>query len=284
MRAPSVASCDGWRYSFGQSMSAASRVVVDVGDVPVVLQTTDAPLASLLERRFRRFLKPSATPAFQFDITVVPASSQNGDADIEVHAENGRWRLQRGDFSASWDPDARHGWIRQTRSPYAVDSVLRIVHTLLLSKERGFLLHASSAVRNGRAFLFAGPSGSGKTTIVRSAPADVVVLTDEISYVRATPDGYVAFGTPFAGEWAEVGEPLAAPVGGLFRLAWAADNSREPLDPATTVRTLMRNILFFANDPSLTKRLLDTACDFAAAVPAFRLAFAPDERVWDLIQ
>ena len=265
-------------------MPAASRVVVDVGDVPVVLQTTDAPLAALLERRFRRFLKPSATPAFQFDITVVPASSHNGDADIEVHAENGRWRLQRGDFSASWDPDARHGWIRQTRSPYAVDSVLRIVHTLLLSKERGFLLHASSAVRNGRAFLFAGPSGSGKTTIVRSAPADVVVLTDEISYVRATPDGYVAFGTPFAGEWAEVGEPLAAPVGGLFRLAWAADNSCEPLDPATTVRTLMRNILFFANDPSLTKRLLDTACDFAAAVPAFRLAFAPDERVWDLIQ
>ena len=40
----------------------------------------------------------------------------------------------------------------------------------------------------------------------------------------------------------------------------------------------MRNILFFAADPALTGHLLDTACDFAGAVPAFQLAFAPDAR------
>ena len=45
----------------------------------------------------------------------------------------------------------------------------------------------------------------------------------------------------------------------------------------------MRNILFFAADPELTARLLDAACDFAAAVPAFRLTFAPDARVWSTI-
>jgi hypothetical protein len=46
----------------------------------------------------------------------------------------------------------------------------------------------------------------------------------------------------------------------------------------------MRNILFFATDQSLTRHLLDTACDFAARVPAYRLAFAPDARVWSTIQ
>jgi hypothetical protein len=264
-------------------MPAASRVVVDVGDVAVALHTTDASLVTLLEQRFHRFLKPSAASAFEFDITVVPGPWIDADADLEVHAEAGTWQLRRGDFFASWDPDAGRGWIRQTRNPYAVDSVLRIVHTLLLSKERGFLLHASSAIRNGRAFLFTGPSGAGKTTIVRAAPPDVTVLTDEISYVRRTAEGYVAFGTPFAGEWADVGEPASAPVASLFRLSWAADNRRQPLDQATTVQTLMRNILFFANDPSLTARLLDTACDFAAAVPSFDLAFMPDRRVWDSI-
>jgi hypothetical protein len=282
MDAPVVASCDGWRYSLGHSMPAA-RVVVDVGDVAVALNTTDASLATLLERRFRRFLNPSVAPAFHFDITVVPGTSVDADADLEVRADRGQWRLQRGDFQATWDPAARRGWIRQTRNPYAVDSVLRIVHTLLLSKERGFLLHASSAIRNGRAFLFTGPSGAGKTTIVRAAPQDVLVLTDEISYVRHTPDGYVAFGTPFAGEWADVGEPASAPIAALFRLGWSADNSRKPLDQGTTVRTLMRNILFFADDPSLTTDLLDTACDFAASVPAFELSFAPDSRVWETI-
>ena len=283
MTPPAVASCDGWRYSLGQSMPAASRVVVDVGDVAVALNTTDAPLATLLEHRFRRFINPSVSPAFQFDITVVPGVAVDPDADLDVHAEDGEWRVRRGDFLAAWDPEARQGWIRQTRNPYAVDSVLRIVHTLLLSTERGFLLHASSVIRNGRAFLFTGPSGAGKTTIVRLAPPDALVLTDEISYVRRTADGYVAFGTPFAGEWADVGEPASAPVAALFRLGWAADPARQPLDQATTVRTLMRNILFFAEDQALTARLLDTSCDFAGTVPAFHLAFAPDGRVWDTI-
>jgi hypothetical protein len=264
-------------------MQARATVVVDVGDVPVALSTGDPSLAAVLRQRFHRFLKPSVSPAFHFDITVIPDGDTDADSDLDVHAEGGRWRLSRGDFRAEWNPDARHGWIRQTLSPYAADSVLRIVHTLLLSRERGFLLHASSAVRNGRAFLFTGPSGAGKTTIARLAPADAVVLSDEISYVRRVGDRYVAFGTPFAGEWGDAGEPISAPVAALFSLAWAPDPVREPLAAAAAVRTLMRNILFFADDPALTCHLLDTACDFADAVPAFRLAFAPDARVWRTI-
>jgi hypothetical protein len=118
---------------------------------------------------------------------------------------------------------------------------------------------------------------------VRSAPEDVLVLTDEISYVRRTSEGYVAFGTPFAGEWADVGEPASAPVAALFQLGWSSENARRPLEPATVVRTLMRNILFFADDRALTTRVFDTACDFSASVPSFHLAFAPDGRVWETI-
>jgi hypothetical protein len=94
----------------------------------------------------------------------------------------------------------------------------------------------------------------------------------------------MAYGTPFAGELSDAGEPVSAPVAAVFGLAWAPDPSRERLAEAAAVRMLMRNILFFAEDPSLIGQLLDTACDFAGAVPAFRLAFAPDARVWSTIQ
>ena len=46
----------------------------------------------------------------------------------------------------------------------------------------------------------------------------------------------------------------------------------------------MRNILFFADDGCLVDSVLGTACDFASRVPAFRLLFSPDQRVWSGIQ
>ena len=74
-------------------------------------------------------------------------------------------------------------------------------------------------------FLFAGVSGAGKTTISRLAPADVTLLTDEISYLRRNGEGYVAYGTPFAGELAKVGENIRAPLAALYLLAQGPENA-----------------------------------------------------------
>jgi hypothetical protein len=261
-----------------------SHVIVEVGGVAVQLTTEDERLVAVLEDRFRRFLKPSAEPLFQFEITVVEDGTFDVDADLHVSGRHGHWIMQRGDFHAEWNVSERRGRIRQTLNPYAIDSVLRIVHTLVLAADGGFLLHASSAVRNGRAYLFTGPSGAGKSTIVGLAPRDVTVLTDEISYLKRNGDGYFAFGTPFAGERSELGDPASAPVAALFHLGRGLETRRDRLDEAETVQTLLRNILFFVDDPDLTARVLETACDFATRIPAFKLHFAPDDRVWRTIQ
>jgi hypothetical protein len=265
-------------------MPTSYPVIVEVGGVPVLLTTQDESLLKVLEGRFGKFLNPSAEPLFQFDITLVAEGTFDADADLQVGGRQGHWIMQRGDFHAEWNVAECSGRIRQTLNPYAIDSVLRIVHTLVLAADGGFLLHASSAVRNGRAFLFTGPSGAGKSTVVGLAPADVTVLTDEISYLKRHGDGYIAYGTPFAGERSELGEPASAPVAALYHLGRGSDTRRDRLDAVETVQTLMRNILFFADDWDLTARVLDTACDFAARVPAFKLHFAPDERVWRTIQ
>ncbi len=271
-----------------------------------------------------------------YPVTRIPfpdsAVGPDPDVDVSVRVEAGRWIIERGDFRAEWDPESKRGWVRQTPNPYAIDGVLRILHSLILARSGGFLVHGASGVRNGRAFVFAGVSGTGKTTLARLAPPDVTLLTDEISYVRDSGLGtrdsgktetrdkgygvrdtgnketgdtesgirgtgadsrvpsresripvFTAFGTPFAGELARIGEKVQAPLAALFLLKQGPENRIEPVSNAQAVRELMRHVLFFAHDQELVGMIFQTVCDFVKSVPVRRLVFTPDARVWEMI-
>ncbi len=260
---------------------------IRVGEVTVRVRCGSPAFLGLVERRYEGFLIGDDGAAdYEFDVELIPEHEVAGtDADLRVWREGGLWHLDRGDFVASFDPVQRRGTIRQAANPYSLDSVLRIVHSLALVHSGSFLLHAGGAIRNGKAFLFTGVSGAGKTTITRLAPADATLLTDEISYVVRQNDGeYFAYGTPFAGELAKSGENVRAPLGAVYILVQGPENSIEDVPTSEATRTLMRNVLFFAEDPDLVMRVFDALCDFVERVPVRRLTFLPDTRVWELIQ
>lgn len=263
-------------------VEALSRVI-EIGGVPVCINTSDEGFVRMLEDRYVGFVSSSHRAAITFDIEIVQPRFADRDADVKVKQQAGRWTLTRGDFHAEWEPSSGRGNIRQSANPYSIDSVLRIVHTLVLAREKGFLLHAASAIRNGKAFLFAGVSGAGKTTISRLAPADVTLLTDEISYVRRQEDGYVAFGTPFTGELAKVGENVSAPVKAMYLLAQGPENRIEPVPSGEAVRALLANTLFFAEEEEYVQAAFHAAFEFVSRMPVSRLTFVSDSRVWELI-
>jgi hypothetical protein len=276
------------------STVATESVSIEIGGIALALRTHDSSFRHMVENRYRGFVGNQPSPHFEFDIDLydidlydpsepAPAPDQLGD-QLEVKIEEGEWLLKRGDFRARWNPETMHGHVRQSRNPYAIDSVLRIVHSLILAKQGGFLVHAASAIRNGKAFIFSGVSGAGKTTISRLAPPDATLLTDEISYVSREGNRYLACGTPFAGELARVGENQSAPLSALFFLEKGPQNRIEPIAPAEAIQRLLRNILFFAHDPELVKLVFQSACEFASVVPIHRLVFVPDQRVWDSIR
>ncbi len=256
--------------------------VVQIGGIAIALRTDDRRFLELLCQRYAGFLS-SSQPELELDFDLTSPGPVSDD-DVRVRREGGEWLLERGDFQARWDPLTGRGHVRQNPNPYALDSVLRILHSLVLATRGGFLLHAASAICDGQAYLFSGVSGAGKTTLTRLAPASVTLLTDEISYVRPSPVGYSASGTPFSGELAKAGENTIAPVSALFFLDKGPENRVEELSPSEAVRRLMRNILFFAEDHDLVEKLLATACDFVQRVPVRRLTFYPDSRVWDEIR
>ena len=257
--------------------------MVEIGGLPIRLRSGDPSFLRLIQDRYAGYVSSSEEASFEFDIELAAPGTQSGDEDVSVTWDSGSWLLQRGVFRAEGNDTTARGRIQQTINPYSLDSVLRIVHTLLLARKGGFLVHASSAIRNGRAFLFAGISGAGKTTMAMLSPPDVSLLTDEISYVIMQDGRYTAVGTPFFGELARVGENLRAPIECLYLLAKGPQNKIEPVVGAEAVRGLIGNILFFARETEFVKLVFDAAFDFVSRVPVRRLTFVPDSRVWELI-
>jgi hypothetical protein len=257
-------------------------VVVEIGGIPIQLCGEPAFL-DMAKDRYIGFLSSDCRPRIDLRVDVVSRANFHQE-DVRVVRQAGLWSAERGDFRLDWDSNRSSGRLQVELHAYSLDTALRILHTILLAEQGGFLLHAASAVRGGRAFLFFGPSGSGKTTLSRFAPPDVVLLTDEISYVRRANDEYLAFGTPFTGELAKSGENVSAPVGALFHLVKAQANRLVPINVADAARAILGSVLFFAEDPNLVTSVFQSVCKLVCQLPIYRLEFVPDQSVWGLIQ
>ncbi len=263
---------------------ATELATIEIGGTAIALRTENPEFYRLLVRRYAGFIASSRSPELELVIELVePADSGDLDEDLQVTLQGQDWVMQRGDFRARWNPETGRGFVHQPSSPYAIDSVLRIIHSLVLAERGGFLLHAASAIRRGQAFLFAGISGAGKTTISRFAPPDATLLTDEISYVVRRNGEYFACGTPFSGELARAGENVSAPIKTVFLLNKGPENQIEAISQNQAIKSMLRNTLFFAKDSGLVNRVFQSTCEFVTQVPVRRLTFFPDDRVWNII-
>jgi organic radical activating enzyme len=165
----------------------AQEATIAIGGTPILLRWQDEGFWSIVEQRYSGFVREGSEPECKFDVEVVrPERSLSSVDELLVEKNGESWRLERGDFRVDWNARTGEGHMLQTATPYAIDTALRIVHTILQASWGGFLLHGASAIRHGRAFLFSGVSGAGKTTISRLAPSDAILLTDEISYGEMT--------------------------------------------------------------------------------------------------
>jgi len=191
------------------------------------------------------------------------------------------------DFSFEWQGSALHfrngeAVFSGVRHEYALDSLLRVLLSWTLLPKKGFLLHAATVLRGGRAFVFAGPSGAGKSTVASLAPAGSV-LTDEISLLCERSAELRAFGTPFWGEFRAEGKSADARIAGIFRLVQAPRNRVERISPGEAVRMLLPNVLFFSKEAKANRRLLEVVAETARSVPCYLFEFRRDASLWEAL-
>ncbi len=171
---------------------------------------------------------------------------------------------------------------RGVRHEYALDSLIRVLLSVLLLPRHGFLLHAATVVRAGRAYVFTGRSGAGKSTVASLSPPGSV-LTDEISLVRFSDGAWHAYGTPFWGEFRADGSNRRVPLAGIYSLVQAPEDRVEPLAAREALRALLPNVLFFSSDQQQTDQLLSVLTSAAEQIPFYRLYFRRDAGFWEVI-
>jgi hypothetical protein len=242
---------------------------LSIGRVPFRFQMSDARLFSAASVRYAAFKEVAAQP---IHITLNDSSiAKSQPAEFAYEFEGALLRA----CSSGTRFDG-------VRNEYALDSLLRILLSWKLTGHDGFLLHAATVIRNGKAYVFTGRSGAGKSTVASLSP-EGSVLTDEISLLRFENGVWRAYGTPFWGEFRAAGSNTSAPVKGIFRLVQAAENRVTPLRPVEMLRALLPNVLFFSAEAEGNRRLLEILGHAAEEISSYELAFRKDPSFWEVL-
>jgi hypothetical protein len=242
---------------------------LSIGCVPFRLQMSDARLFSAASVRYAAFTEAAAQPIHIALNDFSLAESQPAEFACEFEGAVVRAHSQKISFDG-------------VRNEYALDSLLRILLSWKLTARHGFLLHAATVIRNGKAYVFAGRSGAGKSTVASLSP-EGSVLTDEISLLRHENGAWRAYGTPFWGEFRAAGSNTSAQVRGIFRLVQAPDNRVIPLRPVEMLRALLPNVLFFSAESEANRRLLEIVGQAVEEISSYELAFRKDATFWEVL-
>jgi len=241
---------------------------LSIGCVSLRLQTSDMQLFRAASSRYAAFASTAAQPIRITLNEFSKSESQPAEFGFEFEGAALRAASQETRFDG-------------VRNEYALDSLLRVLLSWKLTGRHGFLLHAATVVRGGKAYVFTGRSGAGKSTVASLSPAGSV-LTDEISLLRFENGEWRAYGTPFWGEFRAAGSNWSAPVRGLFRLVQATENRIEPLCRLEMLRALLPNVLFFSTESEANRRLLKILGHAVDSIPGYELAFRKDSAFWEV--
>lgn len=258
-------------------MHRSEQLNISIGSVPLCLHIPKGELREKARVRYAEFLQ-DASDGLPIFMNAVKCDNECVTGSLFGDGDAGyTWRDSSLRFSDS------HVQFEGVQHEYGLDSLIRILLSVLLARQRGFLLHAATVLNNGRAYVFTGKSGAGKSTVASLSPKGSV-LTDEISLLKFVDDDWHAFGTPFWGEFRADGANVNASIAGLYFLNQASEDRLEEVPARESIRAMLPNVLFFSRERQTTENLLCFLSDFVSSIPCYRLFFRKGRSFWNVVK
>lgn len=139
------------------------------------------------------------------------------------------------------------------------------------------LLHGSTIVADGRAYLFTAPCGVGKSTHTRlwqQLLGDrAVILNDDRAFLHIAAEGVTAYSSPWSGKHG-LNTNIHAPLAGICILRRGMENRISPLSPEDGLTQLLEQV--FLPEDSGGPALNRLACRLADSVPLWQMACTRD--------
>jgi hypothetical protein len=186
------------------------------------------------------------------------------------------------------DPSFRTG--RLTETPISAAGAVRAdgyplleyVVARLLARHDGALIHASTAIVHGSAYVFVGHSRAGKSTMAAIAEAaGAQIPTDDRTILTIRDGKAMAWGTPWHGSLVRK-TPDGAPIKQIYLLQKAEIDHREPLSQARAVKELFVRLIQPRLHGSEVQQTLEVLERIAHEVPVSNLYFRPTPAAFEL--
>lgn len=260
---------------------------ISIGDINLQIES-DKEFITQIKKFYSNFIVEEKSPIISIKVEYITETEFGKKFDSDAERPNVkidklsgvcivRWQNLDGEFNLL----KKEGILKCTH-PISLTNFLRIIYTFILLEDQGFLIHASSLIRDGNGYLFPGKSGAGKTTITRLS-GDAILLTDEVSLVKMVNGKFNIFGTPFWGELAIGGENTSIPLKAVYFPVKDEKGYIKHLKPSQALHKLLPNVLFFVNDEKLNENLFNLCYEFILNIPTYKLHFLPDPTFWRLI-
>lgn len=205
------------------------------------------------------------------------------DYDVKVNHQHQKITYQRADYLIEVDSQFRSAIISVYDELALKHALTNLYSSFIVHHQWGLLIHSSCAIEMGKAHIFAGHSGAGKSTAAKlSYPR--LLLSDEATLVKITPNGIKVFDSPFRSELEMENICLEnIELASVQILHQSLKNQRKRIEKADALLHLMDKVFYWPHNQEETKAILKLLTLLIKNVPVYELYFQKNNLFWELI-